>query len=189
MFARNPIRYTGGITQRFLDINFVGMDKDGCVALIERNDPDYFDFIAIAYECGVILHMYVDHFGNSNMQEWLDEHKDKDVGYIEEEDNHEKPLFFIKDNGIRVDMRENAGVCDSFEEDMGDNEDVYPRRVKKYALTLAEGTIAENYARIWSYSEDIRRSNPGSTVKICVDAMPDGMLTMEYSRLLGWCFV
>ena len=111
MFARNPIRYTGGITQRFSDIDFAGMDKDGCVAFIERftgekceklyycqpdidfpkgltlicNDPDYYDFIEIAYECGVILPMYVDHFGDSNIQEWLDEHKDEFVGNVEEE--------------------------------------------------------------------------------------------------------
>ncbi|CAH1441134.1 unnamed protein product [Lactuca virosa] len=106
--------------------------------------------------------MYVDHFGNSNMQEWLDEHKDEVVGNIQEkvldgsrlikevatrhrdvadiddeeengieeddedEDDDENPYFLIKDNGIQVDMGENAGVGDSFEEDMGDNEDVYP---------------------------------------------------------------
>ncbi|CAI9268157.1 unnamed protein product [Lactuca saligna] len=95
MFARNPIRYTDGITQRFSNIDFAGIDNDGCVAFIERftgekcetlyycqpdidfpkgltlisNDPNYFDFIAIAYECGDILLMYVDHFGNSNMHD------------------------------------------------------------------------------------------------------------------------
>ncbi|CAI9285970.1 unnamed protein product [Lactuca saligna] len=78
---------------RFLDIDFIVMDKDRCYAFIESfigvkcenlyygqpnvdfpkgltlisNDPNYFDFIAIAYECGVILPMHVDHFGNSNM--------------------------------------------------------------------------------------------------------------------------
>ncbi|CAI9298834.1 unnamed protein product [Lactuca saligna] len=194
MFARNPIRYTGGITQRFSDIDFAGMDKDGCVAFIKRfigekceklyyyqldidfpkgltlicNDPDYYDFIAIAYECGVILPMYVDHFGNSNIHEWLDEHKDKFFGNVQEEvldgaglvkevaighrdlgdtndeevngdndddededvdddeDDHQKPHFFIKGNEIQVDMGKKAGVGESFEEDMGDNEDVYP---------------------------------------------------------------
>ncbi|CAH1420972.1 unnamed protein product [Lactuca virosa] len=111
MFARNPIRYTGGITQRFSDIDFAGVDKDGCVVFIKRftgekceklyycqhdinfpkglnlisNDPNYFEFIAIAYEYGVIVYMYVDHFGNSNIKEWLDEHKDEVVGNIEKE--------------------------------------------------------------------------------------------------------
>ncbi|CAI9265520.1 unnamed protein product [Lactuca saligna] len=111
MFARNPIHYIGGITQRFSDIDFAGMDKDGCIVFIERftgekceklyycqpdidfpkgltlicNDPDYYDFIEIAYECGVILLMYVDHFGDSNIHEWLDEHKDEFVGNVEEE--------------------------------------------------------------------------------------------------------
>ncbi|CAI9278264.1 unnamed protein product [Lactuca saligna] len=190
MFARNPILYTGGITQRFSDIDFAGMDKDGCVAFIERftwekceklyycqpdidfpkgltlicNDLDYYDFIIIAYECGVILPMYVDHFGNSNIQEWLDEHKDEFVGNVKEEvldgagqvkevapghrdvgdkndeeengdedeyvdgdeDDHQKPHFFIKGNEIQVEMGEKAGACEFYEEDMCDNEDVYP---------------------------------------------------------------
>ncbi|XP_023743563.2 uncharacterized protein LOC111891725 [Lactuca sativa] len=56
------------------------------------------------------------------------------------------------------------------------------RRAKKYALSLVEGTIAENYARLWSYGEEIRRSNPGSTVKICVDSMPDGELLCVVGR-------
>ncbi|XP_052624932.1 uncharacterized protein LOC128132415 [Lactuca sativa] len=59
------------------------------------------------------------------------------------------------------------------------------RRAKKYALSLVEGTIAENYARLWSYGEEIRRSNPGSTVKICVDSMPDGK---NYFSKIYICF-
>ncbi|CAI9282897.1 unnamed protein product [Lactuca saligna] len=49
------------------------------------NKLDYAYFMAIAYECGVILPMYIDHFGNSNMQEWLDEHKEEVVDNIVEE--------------------------------------------------------------------------------------------------------
>ncbi|XP_023768936.1 uncharacterized protein LOC111917486 [Lactuca sativa] len=101
----------GGITQRLSDIDFAGLDKNGCYEFIERftrekceklyycqpdidfpkgltlisNEMDYADFIAIAYECGVILPMYVDHFGNSNMQEWLDEHKEEVVDNIVEQ--------------------------------------------------------------------------------------------------------
>ncbi|CAI9284501.1 unnamed protein product [Lactuca saligna] len=100
-------------------------------------------------------------------------------------------------------MGEKEGVCEFFEEDMGENEDVYPklpnifndklnwkeqepdlgmRRAKKHALTLVEGTIPENYARLWSYGEEIRRSNPGSTVKICVDLMADRELLCAVDR-------
>nr|KAJ0218388.1 hypothetical protein LSAT_V11C300134140 [Lactuca sativa] len=106
----------------------------------------------------------VDHFGNSNMQEWLHEHKDEVVGNIEEEvldgaglikevatghrdvdevndeedngeedegadddeDGHGNPYFFKKDNGLQFYMGENTGVGKLLEEDMGDNEDVYP---------------------------------------------------------------
>nr|KAJ0197545.1 hypothetical protein LSAT_V11C700349170 [Lactuca sativa] len=49
------------------------------------NELDYADFIAIVYEYGVILPMYVDHFGNTNMQEWLEEHKEEVVDNIVEE--------------------------------------------------------------------------------------------------------
>lgn len=48
------------------------------------------------------------------------------------------------------------------------------RRAKKYALQLIDGTLVEHYAKLWSYAEEIRRSNPGSTVKLDVNHMPDG---------------
>ncbi|XP_023749693.3 uncharacterized protein LOC111897972 [Lactuca sativa] len=48
------------------------------------------------------------------------------------------------------------------------------KRAKKYALSLVEGTVAKNYARLWSYGEENKRSNPGSTIKIYVDTMLDG---------------
>ena len=48
------------------------------------------------------------------------------------------------------------------------------RRAKKYALFLVEGTITDHYAKLWSYGEEIRRSNPGSTFKLSVNTMPDG---------------
>ena len=154
MFARNPIHYTGGITQRFSDIDFAGMDKDGCVAFIERftaekceklyycqpdidfpkglilicNDPDYYDFIAIAYECGVILPMYVDHFGNSNIQEWLDEHKDEFVGHVEEEVLDgvgvvKEVAPGHRDVGDTNDDEENGDDEDEEDEDVHDAED------------------------------------------------------------------
>ncbi|CAI9270917.1 unnamed protein product [Lactuca saligna] len=241
IFAKYPIRYTGGISQRLSNIDFVGMDKIGCYEFIERftrekctklyyyqpnihfpkgltlilNEFDYVDFIAIAYECGAILPMYVDHFGNTSMHEWLEEHKEEVVDSIVEEvldglgivkeiktneDNHNRPYFIKKDNGLDVEMGDNATLGGPLEEAMDEDEDVLPqlpnifneklhwkeqgplqlcyckccgivvsmsqcRRAKKYALSLVEGTIAENYARIWSYGEEIKRLNPGSNVK------------------------
>ncbi|CAI9287765.1 unnamed protein product [Lactuca saligna] len=167
MFARNPIRYTSGITQRFSDIDFAGMDKDGCVAFIERFTGEKCEKL---YYCQPDIDFPKDHFGDSNIQEWLDEHKDEFVGNVEEEvldgaglvkevapgyrdvgdsdtndevqngdddddededvdgneDDHQKPHFFIKGNESQVEMGEKAGAGEFFEEDMGDNEDVYP---------------------------------------------------------------
>ncbi|XP_023754652.2 uncharacterized protein LOC111903098 [Lactuca sativa] len=48
------------------------------------------------------------------------------------------------------------------------------RRAKKHAIELIEGTLVEHYSKLQSYGEEIRRSNPGSTVKIDVTTMPDG---------------
>ncbi|XP_023761650.2 uncharacterized protein LOC111910090 [Lactuca sativa] len=48
------------------------------------------------------------------------------------------------------------------------------RRAKKYAPQLIDGTQVEHYAKLWSYAEEIRISNLGSTVKIDVNRMPDG---------------
>nr|KAJ0199881.1 hypothetical protein LSAT_V11C600308540 [Lactuca sativa] len=47
-------------------------------------------------------------------------------------------------------------------------------RAKKHAMSLVEGTIMENYAKLWSYGEEIKRSNPGSTVKLSVNSMLEG---------------
>ncbi|XP_023760658.2 uncharacterized protein LOC111909102 [Lactuca sativa] len=48
------------------------------------------------------------------------------------------------------------------------------RRAKQHVMALVEGTIVENYAKLWSYGEEIKRSNPGSTVKLSMNSMPDG---------------
>ena len=56
---------------------------------------------------------------------------------------------------------------------------------KKHALELVEGTLVEHYAKLWSYGEEIRRSNPGSTVKIGVNSMPDGK---NYFQRIYICF-
>ncbi|KAL4586919.1 hypothetical protein LXL04_011567 [Taraxacum kok-saghyz] len=55
------------------------------------------------------------------------------------------------------------------------------RRAKKHAMTLIEGTLVEHYAKLWSYGAEIRRSNPGSTVSMDVNPMPDD--TNYFSKL------
>ncbi|KAK3184566.1 hypothetical protein Dsin_031852 [Dipteronia sinensis] len=39
-------------------------------------------------------------------------------------------------------------------------------RVKRKTSILIEGSLATQYAKLWDYAEEIRRSNPGSTVVI-----------------------
>ncbi|XP_023770486.1 uncharacterized protein LOC111919104 [Lactuca sativa] len=56
------------------------------------------------------------------------------------------------------------------------------RRAKKYVIELIEETLVDHFAKLWSYGEEIRRSNPGSTVKMDVNAMPDGELIVAIGR-------
>nr|KAJ0185151.1 hypothetical protein LSAT_V11C900458210 [Lactuca sativa] len=48
------------------------------------------------------------------------------------------------------------------------------RNARKYAFQEIKGSLKEHYAKTWSYGEEIKRTNPGSTVKMDVDVMPDG---------------
>ncbi|KAI3502228.1 hypothetical protein L1887_30260 [Cichorium endivia] len=48
------------------------------------------------------------------------------------------------------------------------------RRGKNHALSLIQGTIVEQYAKLWSYGEEIRRSNTGSNVQLGVNCIGDG---------------
>nr|KAJ0201229.1 hypothetical protein LSAT_V11C600309130 [Lactuca sativa] len=48
------------------------------------------------------------------------------------------------------------------------------RSTKKYAFKEIEGSLKEHYAKTWSYGEEIKRTNPRSTMKMDVDVMPDG---------------
>ncbi|CAI9294883.1 unnamed protein product [Lactuca saligna] len=133
MFARNPIHYTGGITQRFSDIDFAGMDKDGCVVFIERFTGEKCEKL---YYCQPNIDFPKDHFGDSNIQEWLDKHKDEFVGNVEDEVldgaglvKEVAPRYRDvgdSDTNDEVEMGGKAGAGEFFEEDMGDNEDVYP---------------------------------------------------------------
>ncbi|CAI9259748.1 unnamed protein product [Lactuca saligna] len=48
------------------------------------------------------------------------------------------------------------------------------RNAKKFALSEIEVTLKEHYSRLWDYGTEIKRANPGSTVSMEVDNMPDG---------------
>nr|KAJ0208438.1 hypothetical protein LSAT_V11C500283920 [Lactuca sativa] len=48
------------------------------------------------------------------------------------------------------------------------------RNARRYAFKEIKCTLKEHYAKTWSYGEELRRTNPGSTVKMDVDVMPDG---------------
>ncbi|KAL4585548.1 hypothetical protein LXL04_010170 [Taraxacum kok-saghyz] len=43
------------------------------------------------------------------------------------------------------------------------------RNARKFALSEIEGNLIEHYGRLWDYAEEIRRSNPGSTVQALLD--------------------
>nr|KAJ0214450.1 hypothetical protein LSAT_V11C400213320 [Lactuca sativa] len=45
---------------------------------------------------------------------------------------------------------------------------------RMYTFKEIEGTLKEHYAKTWSYGEELRSTNPGSTVKMDVDVMDDG---------------
>jgi len=59
------------------------------------------------------------------------------------------------------------------------------RRAKQHAFSIIQGSIVEHYAKLWSYGEEIIRSNPGSTVNIGVNVMPDGK---NYFSKMYICF-
>ncbi|CAI9285468.1 unnamed protein product [Lactuca saligna] len=55
------------------------------------------------------------------------------------------------------------------------------RNARRYALDEIKGSLIEHYGKVWSYDEEIMRTNPGSTVKIDVNAMPDS--TTYFSKM------
>ena len=59
------------------------------------------------------------------------------------------------------------------------------RRAKKWAKDLIEGKLTEHYARIWDYSAELIRSNPGSTCQVGVISNPDGK---NYFQRIYICF-
>ena len=54
-------------------------------------------------------------------------------------------------------------------------------RARCRAMSLIEGKLSDHYARVWDYGHELIRSNPGSSIKICVDPNPDG--TTTFSRI------
>ncbi|KAI3701118.1 hypothetical protein L2E82_45763 [Cichorium intybus] len=52
------------------------------------------------------------------------------------------------------------------------------RNAKRFALKEIEGSLIEHYGKLWSYGQEVLRANPGSTVKLSVDIMPDSSTTM-----------
>ncbi|CAI9286925.1 unnamed protein product [Lactuca saligna] len=55
------------------------------------------------------------------------------------------------------------------------------RNAKKFGLNEIEGSLSTHYEKLWSYEAEILRANPGSTVKIGTDTMPDS--TVYFSRM------
>ena len=47
-------------------------------------------------------------------------------------------------------------------------------RAKWLATKVIEGSNKEQYAALWDYAAELKRSNPGSTVEIEPEAGPDG---------------
>ena len=87
--------------------------------------------------------------------QWIGSHYTKDILHRQKLTIRQLRLEVIKKFGIDVSLSQ----C---------------RRARKHALTLIEGTLVEHYAKLWSYGAEIRRSNPGSTVSMDVNPMPDG---------------
>lgn len=46
-------------------------------------------------------------------------------------------------------------------------------RARCRAMSIIEGKLTDHYARVWDYSHELLRSNPGSTVKVSVTVNPD----------------
>nr|KAJ0184637.1 hypothetical protein LSAT_V11C900455280 [Lactuca sativa] len=55
------------------------------------------------------------------------------------------------------------------------------RNARIYAFDEIDGSLIEHYGKVWSYGEEIMRTNPGSTLKIDVNVMPDS--TTYFSKM------
>ncbi|KAL4586511.1 hypothetical protein LXL04_011147 [Taraxacum kok-saghyz] len=59
------------------------------------------------------------------------------------------------------------------------------RRARKWARDMIEGKLSEHYSKIWDYSNELLRSNPGSTCKVGLIMNPDGK---NYFQRFYICF-
>ncbi|CAI9298058.1 unnamed protein product [Lactuca saligna] len=141
IFATYPISYTRGINQRLLDIDFTGMDKNGCYEFIERFTGEKYEKL---YYCNIqewleehkeefvdnIVEEVIDGVGlikeieTCHLDEDEDDHGAEDVDVDDDEDGHSNLEFFKKDNGPDVDMGEKETLVDPLEEAKDDNENV-----------------------------------------------------------------
>ncbi|KAL7608557.1 hypothetical protein Lser_V15G12744 [Lactuca serriola] len=87
---------------------------------------------------------------------WIGEHYTKEILHRQKLTIRQLRLEVIRKFGIQVSLTQ----C---------------RRARVHAMNLIEGTLIEHYEKLWSYGEEIRRRKPGSTVKIDVQCMRDGL--------------
>ncbi|CAI9281760.1 unnamed protein product [Lactuca saligna] len=124
IFSKYHIHYTDGINQRLINI----------------------DFVETAYKFGCEIPTYVDHFGNTNMQEWLGIERellgkereqviddiydevvdniqyDSDIVQTEDGNDNNNPYFIKNDYCPCSEMAKDVGEYDIFDDDMGENE-------------------------------------------------------------------
>ena len=55
------------------------------------------------------------------------------------------------------------------------------RNAKAFALDEISGSLNDHYEKLWRYGAELVRANPGSTVRIQVDPMPDS--TVYFNRM------
>ncbi|KAJ9541645.1 hypothetical protein OSB04_028151 [Centaurea solstitialis] len=162
------------------------------------NDCDFLDFVCDGYKDGNDLSMiiYVDHKGKPVIdwanQEAVYEEGDEDEGQQLDDDNDSKCFDAeLYEHEVEEVPTLNKTVGDAFLHKVSaipifvTLSESGPVNAKKYALDEIEGSIVEHCAKLWSYGEELRRSNPGSTIKIRVDVMPDGKTYFSKGQLLA----
>ncbi|GER31068.1 SHC-transforming protein 3, partial [Striga asiatica] len=72
------------------------------------------------------------------------------------------------DNSEDIGFEPNSEECDNEDDDLIFTEHINSEawRAKKLALEQLEGSIEEQYTLLWAYANEVRRSNPDSTVLI-----------------------
>ncbi|CAI9287734.1 unnamed protein product [Lactuca saligna] len=108
VFINKPFCYSDGVHHVFENVNFAGMSYNEFVGFLERftqekcekvyycqpdlqipkgltlisNERQYQEFIDIAYECGVQVSVYMDHFGTTVHVTKANENENKDNCYV-----------------------------------------------------------------------------------------------------------